>query len=194
MPALTFLAVVGLALIALLFVADATLEPGSPAIVTSQRSGLPEPQYHNAARTLTNTPAPAPNMTSQAVLAAQPKSAPDAAANIGSAALAARAKAPHKDKRVTGHQQSRLGLLGPGCASLTPFTLIIAFARLVSKPGATFEIGTAPHSKAFSTMDHPTAKERAELLFQKRQEEALSEYQAKQEATRELTASYALSA
>jgi hypothetical protein len=45
-----------------------------------------------------------------------------------------------------------------------------------------------PHSKAFSTMDHPTAKERAELLFQKRQEEALSEYQAKQEATRELTA------
>jgi hypothetical protein len=28
MPALTFLAVVGLALIALLFVADATLEPG----------------------------------------------------------------------------------------------------------------------------------------------------------------------
>ena len=39
MPALTFLAVVGLALIALLFVADAMLEPGSPAIVTSQRSG-----------------------------------------------------------------------------------------------------------------------------------------------------------
>jgi hypothetical protein len=37
-------------------------------------------------------------------------------------------------------------------------------------------------------MDHPTAKERAELLFQKRQEKALSEYQAKQEATRELTA------
>jgi hypothetical protein len=107
MPALTFLAVVGLALIALLFVADATLEPGSPAIVTSQRSGLPESQYDNAARTLTNTPAPAPDMTSQAVLAAQPKSAPDAAANIGSAALAARAKAPHKDKRVTGHQQSR---------------------------------------------------------------------------------------
>jgi hypothetical protein len=106
MPALTFLAVVGLALIALLFVADATLEPGSPAIVTSQRTGLPEPQYHTAARTPTNTLAPAPDMTSQAVLAAQPKSAPDELANIGSAALAARAKAPHKDRR-TGYQQTR---------------------------------------------------------------------------------------
>ena len=55
MPALTFLAAVGLALIALLFVADATLEPGSPAIVTSQSIGLPSPQYHNVIRTLTNT-------------------------------------------------------------------------------------------------------------------------------------------
>jgi hypothetical protein len=105
MPALTFLAVIGLALTALLFVADATLEPGSPAIVTSQRTGLPEPQYRKTTRTLTNTSAP--DMTSQAVLAAQPKSAPDATANISSAALAARAKAPHKDKRVTGHQQTR---------------------------------------------------------------------------------------
>ena len=35
MPALAFLAVVGLALVALLFVADATLESGSPPIVTS---------------------------------------------------------------------------------------------------------------------------------------------------------------
>ena len=79
MPALTFLAAVGLALIALLFVADATLEPGSPAMVTSQSIGLPSPQYHNVIRTLTNTPAPAPapDMTSQAVLAAQPKSTPD---------------------------------------------------------------------------------------------------------------------
>ena len=82
-PALTFLAVVGLALIALLFVADATLEPGSPAIVTSQRSGLPEAQYHNATRTLTDTSAPEPDMTSQAVLAAQPKSAQDALAKTG---------------------------------------------------------------------------------------------------------------
>jgi len=44
--------------------------------------------------------APAPDMTSQAVLAAQPKSAPEALAKIGSAARAARAEAPPKDKRV----------------------------------------------------------------------------------------------
>ena len=43
MPALAFLAAVGMALVALLFVADATLEKGPPAIVTSERSGLPEP-------------------------------------------------------------------------------------------------------------------------------------------------------
>ena len=102
MPALTVLAVVGLALIAFLFVADATLEPGSPAIVTSQRTGLPEPQYPHAARAPRNTPAP--DMTSQAVLVAQPKSPPDGTAKMGTAALAARAKAPHKGKRVTGHQ------------------------------------------------------------------------------------------
>ena len=42
MPVLAFLAVVGFALIALLFVADATLERSSPVIVTSDRVGLPE--------------------------------------------------------------------------------------------------------------------------------------------------------
>jgi hypothetical protein len=44
MPVLAFLAVVGSVLLALLFVADATLEPSdSPVIVTSQRTGLPAP-------------------------------------------------------------------------------------------------------------------------------------------------------
>ena len=42
MPALAFLAVVGFALIALLCVADATLERSSPVIPTSERVGLPE--------------------------------------------------------------------------------------------------------------------------------------------------------
>ena len=46
-------------------------------------------------------------MTSQAVIVAQPKSGPDALAEISSAALAARAKAPHKDKRVISYQQTR---------------------------------------------------------------------------------------
>jgi len=107
MPIFNFLVVAGLALIALLFVADATLEPGSSVIVTSQRSGLPESRRPNAIQTLTSTPAPAPDMTSQAVLVAQPQSEPDALAGISSAALAARAKAPSKDKRVTSYQQTR---------------------------------------------------------------------------------------
>jgi hypothetical protein len=80
-PALGFLVVVGLALVALLFVANATLEPGSPK-VTSQRAAAP---------------ALAPNMTSQAVLAAQPKSA--------------WAEAPPKNnrpKRPIGYQQTPL--------------------------------------------------------------------------------------
>ena len=85
MPALTFLAVVGLALIASLFLANATLEPGSPPIVTSQRSGLPEARRFDAAQTLS---------------AAQPKSAPDAVAKIPPAARATQAEAPPRNKRV----------------------------------------------------------------------------------------------
>ncbi|HET7166312.1 MAG TPA: hypothetical protein VFI94_14350, partial [Pseudolabrys sp.] len=90
MPALAFLAVIGLVLAALLFVADATLESGSP-IVTSSRVGLPEPWRPDTAGTLTTTPAPAPapDMSSKAVLAAQPS---DALAKIDPAARAARAE------------------------------------------------------------------------------------------------------
>jgi hypothetical protein len=104
MPIVSFVIVAAFALIALLFVADATLEPGSPVIVTSQRSGLSEARPPYAIQALTTTQAPAPDMTSQAVLSAQPNSVSE----IGSAALAARATAPHKDKRVTRHQQTRL--------------------------------------------------------------------------------------
>ena len=42
MHILFYFAVVGSALIALLFVTDATLEKGAQAIVTTQRVGLPE--------------------------------------------------------------------------------------------------------------------------------------------------------
>jgi hypothetical protein len=101
MPALAFLAVAGLVLTALLFVADPKLkESSSPAVVTSQRIGLPEPQYHSTRRTLTNTPAPAPDMTSQAVLAAQPKSEPEHQATSPAEARAARAEAPSKKARI----------------------------------------------------------------------------------------------
>ena len=60
MPALTFLAVVGLVLVGLLFVADATLENGPPPIVTSDRTGLPKPWRPDGGKTLTTIPAPAP--------------------------------------------------------------------------------------------------------------------------------------
>jgi hypothetical protein len=110
MPIFTFLVVAAYALIALLFVADATLEhSGSPVIVTSQRTGLPEGQRPDGIETLIARPAPAPDMASQAVLAAQPKSAPDDLEKIGSAARAARAEAPPKDRRVTqpiGYQRT----------------------------------------------------------------------------------------
>ena len=104
MPALAFLAVVGLALIALLFVASATLEPGSPPIVTSDRVGLPEPWHSDDVQTF--APTPAPDTTSQTV---QPQLAPDLA-KIEPAARAARAQAPHTNKRSTqqptDHQQN----------------------------------------------------------------------------------------
>lgn len=74
MPVLVFFAVAGLALLALLFVADATLEKGSSPIVTSNRVGLPEQPHPDLIQVLTSAPAPAPDMNSQAVLAAQPKS------------------------------------------------------------------------------------------------------------------------
>ena len=99
MPALTFLAVVGLVLVGLLFVADATLENGPPPIVTSERTGLPKPWRPDGVQMLTTTPAPAPDMTSSAVLSAQPKAAPDASAKINAAARTARAEASPKTRR-----------------------------------------------------------------------------------------------
>jgi hypothetical protein len=110
MPVLAFFAVVGSVLIALLFVADATLDNGSPAIVTSQRTGLPAPHYGNAnaIKTLTTAPAPAPDMTSQAVLAAQPKSATtEAPAGIDSAAREARAEASSNKLRIEASAKAR---------------------------------------------------------------------------------------
>jgi hypothetical protein len=94
MPVLAFFSVVGFALMVLLFVADATLERSSPVIVTSDRIGLPERWHPDTIQTLTTAPAPAPDMTSQAVLVAQPKSEPEALGKIKPAARAARAEAP----------------------------------------------------------------------------------------------------
>ena len=103
MPALAFLAVAGLALIALLFLADATLDnDGSPVIVTSQRSGLPDSALHSDnIRILTTAPAPEPDMTLQAVRDAQPKPAPHDPMKISPEARAAQAEALPQDMRFT---------------------------------------------------------------------------------------------
>ena len=103
MPILVYFAIIGSVLVALLFVADSTLEKNvSSPIVTSQRTGLPAPRYHNAnaAKVPTTVPAPAPDMTSQDVRAAQPKSAPDALPKIESEAREARAEARHNRRQV----------------------------------------------------------------------------------------------
>lgn len=78
MPIFTYVVVAGSALIALLFVMAATLEEAAPPIVTSERQGLPKPWHPDPIQVLTAEPAPSPNMTSEAVLAAQPKAAPAA--------------------------------------------------------------------------------------------------------------------
>lgn len=103
MPILAFLAVAGLALIALLFFADVTLEKNdSPVIATSQRSGLPESSLRfDKIHILTTAPAPAPDMTSQAVRDAQPKPQPQDPIKIHPEARAARAEALPQVTRVT---------------------------------------------------------------------------------------------
>jgi hypothetical protein len=97
MPALAFLAAVGLALIALLFIADAKLESVSP-IVTSDRIGLPEPWHPDNSETPTE-PVTAGEVASEVLPAAQPKPEPEAKVQIERAARAARAQAP--TKRIT---------------------------------------------------------------------------------------------
>ena len=100
MPVFAYLGVVGLALLALLFVADTTLEKGAPPIVTSSRVGLPERWHPDTIQVLTTTPAPVPDMTSQAVLAAQPKVEAQALAKIAPAARAARAEVPVENNHI----------------------------------------------------------------------------------------------
>jgi hypothetical protein len=103
MPIFTYLAVVGSVLAALLFVADATLEKGTSAIVTSDRTGLPKPWHSNATPSFAGAPAPAPDMTSQLVLAAQPVPEITAKAEPG---RAARAEAAAPKKKPVARKQA----------------------------------------------------------------------------------------
>ena len=109
MPALAFLASVGLALVALLFAANAILPDNGPVVVVSERIGLPEP-WHPEPDPIsppTFAPIPAPEITSQALISTQPASEAEGDA-IKPAARMARAEAPPKrEKRVTRQSTDR---------------------------------------------------------------------------------------
>ena len=110
MPILAFLVAAGTALLVLLFVADAMLEKGSLPIGTS-RVGLPERWHSDTVQVLTAPPAPAPDMTSPAVRAAQPKSYPDALAKLAPDG-AARAEVPSENNRFSRPMSYRQGRWG----------------------------------------------------------------------------------
>ena len=85
MPIFTYLAVAGSVLIALLFVADAMREKGTPAVVTNDQP----------IQSLAAAPAPAP----------EARSAPEVLAKVEPTAQAERAEEPPKKKRVTGRHR-----------------------------------------------------------------------------------------
>jgi len=95
MPIVTYFAVVGLGLFALLFLLDGKLEKAQP-IITSERQGLPQARRLDPTQVLTTASAPAPDMASEAVLAAQPK--------VEQTPVARSEVAPEK-RRVTRRQQ-----------------------------------------------------------------------------------------
>ena len=98
MPIFSYFAVVGSVLVALLFAANATLpKSATPVIATSSIYGMPKPWHPDPTQTLATTPAPAPDMSSEAVLAAAPKTEP---VNERSA----KADAAPKKKRVVARK------------------------------------------------------------------------------------------
>ncbi len=75
MPILSYFAVVGSVMVALLFAADAMLPKHGPVVVSSEFYGMPKPWRPDpTTQILAARPAPAPDMTSEAVQAAAPKS------------------------------------------------------------------------------------------------------------------------
>jgi hypothetical protein len=99
MPVLRYFGFVGAALIALLFVADATLEKGPPPVVSSSLYGLPKPWKPDPTQTLTATTAPEPDMSSEAVAVATPKQAEPAPQQV------AKVEPPKKKKHVATVRQ-----------------------------------------------------------------------------------------
>jgi hypothetical protein len=110
MPIFSYFAVVGSALVALLFLADATLPKSeTPVVVSSNFYGMPKPWKPDPAPpVLTATPAPEPDMASAAVLAAAPKisSVPAATspmAHMARADATPKSDAPKKKRVVRPH-------------------------------------------------------------------------------------------
>ena len=100
MPIFSYFAVVGSVLVALLFAADVTLpKSATPVVATSSIYGMPKPWRPDPTQTLATTPAPAPDMLSEAVLAAAPKATP---VNERSATV----NAAPKKKRVVARKPS----------------------------------------------------------------------------------------
>jgi hypothetical protein len=102
MPILVYFFVAGTALLGLLFYANAHMEPRGPLAVSTNFEGLPQP-WHGpvTTQTLAATPAPAPDMSSDAVLAAAPPAgAKVAAATSGAASEQPRADLAKKKKRI----------------------------------------------------------------------------------------------
>jgi hypothetical protein len=117
MPILSYFAVVGSVLVALLFVADATLEKSGPLPFNNESVGLPKPwQPDTKGSILTATSAPEPDMASAAVGAANPPTPQSAAMPAAVATANAEAvpertvkaePAPRKPKRVAARKQPR---------------------------------------------------------------------------------------
>src|SRR5215212_271098 len=84
MPIFAYFVVVGLALVAVLFVADATLDKHGPMPFNNESFGLPKKWRADVPPssivTLLPTPAPAPHMNSPEALAAAPPALPAIAA------------------------------------------------------------------------------------------------------------------
>ena len=105
MPILSYFAIVGSVLVALLFVADATLEKSGPLPFNNESVGLPKPrQPEPKGSVLTATLAPEPDMTSAAVRDATPPApqaaTPAAPQNAAMPAAAAAAKAEAVPERT----------------------------------------------------------------------------------------------
>ena len=115
MPIFSYFAVIGSVLVALLFVADAKLEKRGPLPFNNESAGLPkawQPERHQPmGSTLVTAPAPAPDMSSEAVKFAMPAPGPhiagaaQAAETSGAAQVQAQADAtPKQPKRAVRKQ------------------------------------------------------------------------------------------